>query len=289
MQDNDTKKDKPARTWMVTGASKGFGQALVTAIAQRGEKVVGTFRETGQIRELEQCHPGIAFGVQLDVTDADSIPTAVQQAIDHLGHIDILVNNAGYGQFGAMEDLTDTQIRRLMETNFFGLLNTTRAVLPHFRERRSGRIVNISSVAGFTVYAPGAAVYTASKFAVEGLSEALAAELGHLGISVTVVEPGAFRTEFGASSMDLSDQDSSDYQELLGPVRAFLTTQYPGTEPGDPAKAVKAILKALDAPEPPTRLALGEDAVLAIRNKLMLVEKQLEEWETLSLGTNFDV
>jgi len=283
-----TPQNEQSRTWLVTGASKGFGRALVTAIAARGEKVVGTFRDAEQIRELEQSYPGTAFGVQLDVTDAEGIPGAIERALNCLGHIDVLVNNAGYGQFGAFEDLTDEQIRRLVETNFFGLLNVTRAVLPHFRQRRSGRIVNISSAAGFTVYAPGAAVYTASKFAVEGLSEALAVELAHLGIGVTIVEPGAFRTEFGASSMDLSEQDSPDYADIFGPVRAFLTTQYPGTEPGDPAKAVKALLEALDASEPPARLILGEDAVQAVRNKLAVVEKQVKEWESLSLSTNFD-
>lgn len=280
--------DSSSRTWLVTGASKGFGQALVTEIAKRGEKVVGTFRHPEQIREFEQRYPGVAFGVQLDVTDAEGIAQGIQKALDCLGHIDLLVNNAGYGQFGAMEDLSDAQIRRLMETNFFGLLNVTRAVLPHFRERRSGRIVNISSVAGFTVYAPGAAIYTASKFAVEGLSEALALEVGPLGIGVTLVEPGAFRTEFGASSMDMSEQDSPDYRELFGPMRTFLTTRYSGTEPGDPAKAVKALLQALDAPEPPARLVLGADAVEGVRNKLALVDKQVADWEALSLSTGFD-
>ncbi len=277
-----------SRTWLVTGASKGFGQALVTEIARRGEKVVGTFRSPAQVRQLEDSFPGLAFGVELDVTDSGAIPGSIQKALESLGHIDILVNNAGYGQFGAMEDLTDEQIRRLMETNFFGLLNVTRAILPHFRERRSGQIVNISSVAGFTVYAPGAAVYTASKFAVEGLSEALAVELNHLGIGVTIVEPGAFRTEFGASSMDMSAQDSADYQDLFGPLRNYLTTQYHGTEPGDPAKAVKALLKALDAPQPPARLVLGEDALRGVREKLSTVEKQVADWEALSLSTNFD-
>lgn len=281
-------EDRSSRTWLVTGASKGFGEALVTEIAGRGEKVVGTFRDPKQIDELERRYPGIAFGVQLDVTDAESIPPGIQKALDHLGHIDVLVNNAGYGQFGAMEDLTDQQIRRLMETNFFGLLNVTRAVLPHFRERRSGRIVNISSVAGFTPYSPGAAVYTASKFAVEGLSEALALEVGHMGIGITIVEPGSFRTEFGASSMDMAEQDSPDYQDMFGPIRAFLTTQYHGTEPGDPVKAARAMLEAVDSEEPPARLVLGEDALQAIRNKLELVAKQVEEWESVSLSTNFD-
>lgn len=281
-------REESSRTWLVTGASKGFGQALVTEIAERGDKVVGTFRDPDQIRTLEERYPGIAFGIQLDVTDAEEIPRGIQKALDCLGHIDVLVNNAGYGQFGAMEDLTDEQIRRLMETNFFGLLNVIRAVLPHFRQRRGGRIVNISSAAGFTVYSPGAAVYTASKYAVEGLSEALALEVGPLGIGVTIVEPGSFRTEFGASSMDMSERDSPDYQEMFGPMRTFLTTQYHGTEPGDPVKGVKVLLEALNAPEPPARLILGEDAVQAIRHKLEVVEKQIRDWEALSSSTNFD-
>lgn len=276
------------RTWLVTGASKGFGQALVREIAGRGEKVVGTFRDMAQSQAFEKEFPGLGFGVQLDVADAGSIPAAVESALSHLGHIDVLVNNAGYGQFGATEDLADSQIRRLMETNFFGLLNVTRAVLPHFRERRQGRIVNISSVAGFAAYAAGAAIYSASKFAVEGLSEVLALEVAHLGIGIMIVEPGSFRTEFGASSMDMSKGESPDYQSLLGPVRDYLQHQYHGTEPGDPVKGARALLEALDSPNPPQRLILGKDAVALVRKKIASVNEELAAWEKVSLNTDFD-
>lgn len=283
-----SKESSSPRTWLITGASKGFGQALVDAIASRGERVVGTFRNPEQAREFEQRHPGVGFGVELDVTDAQAIPLCIQQALDYLGHIDVLVNNAGYGQFGALEDLSDEQVRRIMETNFFGVVNMTRALLPHFRDRRAGRIVNITSVAGIAAFAPGASVYTASKFAVEGLSEALAMEIGQFGIGLTTVEPGAFRTEFGASSMDMAEKDSADYQAFFGPVREYLATQYAGTEPGDPVKAAGAILQAMDAPEPPARLVLGEDAVQAVKAKLQILEQQLAAYESLSLSTGFD-
>lgn len=276
------------RAWLVTGASKGFGKALVEAIAKRGEPVAGTFRDANQARAFEQAYPGIATGVLLDVTDAAGIVRVVDHVLSRFGHLDVLVNNAGYGQFGAVEDLSDQQIRKLMDTNFFGLLNMTRAVLPHFRARRSGRIVNISSVAGFSAYGAGAATYSASKFAVEGLSEAMALELAPLGIGITLVEPGSFRTEFGAASMDMSAGESADYAALLGPVRMYLQHKYHGTEPGDPVKAAQAILTALDAPEPPARLVLGADAVSLVRKKLEVVAEQVNAWEKLSLGTGFD-
>lgn len=271
----------------MTGASKGFGKALVEEIAGRGERVVGTYRDAAQAKAFEAAYPDVGIGLALDVTDAECIPEVVGQAISRLGHLDVLVNNAGYGQFGAVEDLSDEQIRRLMDTNFFGLLNMTRAVLPHFRARRGGRIVNISSLVGFTAYTAGASIYSASKFAVEGLSEGLALEVAQFGIGITIVEPGSFRTEFGAASMDMAEADSPDYQASMGPVRNYLKNHYHGTEPGDPVKAAKAMLEALDAPEPPARLVLGADALAGVRKKLYDVSKQVSAWEYLSTSTDF--
>lgn len=276
-----------AKTWLVTGASRGLGQSLSRAIAARGEKVVGTFRDEEAQRAFEDAFPGVGFGVRLDVTDAGQVKACVETALAKLGHIDVLVNNAGYGQFGAFEDLSEQQIWRLVETNFFGVLNMTRAVLPHFRERRSGRIVNISSVAGFSVFTPGASVYAASKFAVGGFSEALALEVGPLGIGITLVEPGAFRTDFGGSSIDLSETDSADYQPMFGPIRTFLKEHYRGTEPGDPDKAARAIIEALDAAEPPARLVLGNDALQIVRSKLKSVGDQVKAWEAVSASTDY--
>lgn len=277
----------PDRTWFITGASKGFGQHLVSEVISRGEKVVATFRNLDQAEAMGKEHPDIAQGVYLDVTQPESICTAIQQALVFLGKIDVVVNNAGYGQFGAMEDLTDLQIRAVMETNFFGVLNVTRAVLPHLRERRSGRIINISSLAGFTAFVPGASVYAASKFAVEGLSEGLALEVAPLGIGITLVEPGSFRTEFGGSSMDKTESESADYHALLAPMREYLESSYQGNEPGDPAKAAKVLVDALNSPEVPDRLVLGADAVAGVRNKLAVVERQVAQWENVSRATGF--
>ena len=275
------------KTWLVTGASKGLGKAIVDAIAQRGEKVGGTFRHAKEAAAFEASYPGLAVGLVLDVTDDARIPGAVDEAISKLGRLDVLVNNAGYGQFGALEDLSNEQIRKLMDTNFFGAVNMIRAVLPHFRSRRAGHIANISSLVGFSAIFAGSTCYCASKFALEGLSESLALEIAPFGIGITIVEPGTFRTEFGAASMDMSAAISADYQAALGPIRAHLTGAYSGTETGDPVRGAQALLAALDAPKPPARLILGTDALAAVRQKLDFVAEESRAWEALSCSTDF--
>lgn len=273
------------RTWFITGVSTGFGRELAKAVLDRGEAVIGTVRKPEQRAEFEALAPQRARGIELDVTQAERIAPAVKEALAKAGRIDVLVNNAGYGLFGAVEETSDAEARKLMETNFFGLLNVTKAVLPHFRAQRSGHIVNFSSIAG-VIGLPGCGLYCASKFAVEGLSESLAIELGPLGIKVTIVEPGGFRTNFAGTSKNFAANVVEDYAATAGKTR-MLMGQYQGHEPGDPTKAAAAIVQAVDAQNPPLRLALGADAVGTVRQKTDSVLKELAAWESVSSATNF--
>ena len=277
----------PPRHWLITGVSSGFGRELAQLALARGDTVVGTLRQAAQAAEFEAMAPGRAHAVLLDVTEAAAIAPAVQQAVARAGHIDVLVNNAGYGFFGAVEETTDAEARQLMETNFFGALAVTQALLPHLRERRSGHILNLSSLAG-VMGLPGAGLYCASKFALEGLSEALAVELAPFGIRVTIVEPGGFRTNFAAGSLRVASRPLAVYTGTpAGQTRDHIA-HYHGHEPGDPAKAAAALLAAVDAAEPPQRLPLGNDAVGAVRGKTAAVLQQLDRWAALSTGTDLD-
>jgi NAD(P)-dependent dehydrogenase (short-subunit alcohol dehydrogenase family) len=274
------------RHWLITGVSSGFGRELAVAALARGDTVVGTLRQPAQAAEFSAIAPGRSHGVVLDVSQRESIGPALQQALQLAGHIDVLVNNAGYGFFAAVEEVTDAEARALMETNFFGLLAVTQGLLPHLRERRSGHVINLSSLAG-VMGLPGGGLYCASKFAVEGLSESLAIELKPLGIHVTVVEPGGFRTNFAGGSLRMGERVIDDYAASSGKTRAGMS-HYAGREPGDPKKAAAALLTIVDAAEPPARFALGADAVAALRRKSDTVLKQVAEWEALSTGTDLD-
>ena len=275
------------RHWLITGASSGFGRELARAALARGDTVVGTLRQAAQVAEFEALAPGRAHAVLLDVTEAAAIAPAVKQAVVRAGHIDVLVNNAGYGFFGAAEETTDAEARQLMQTNFFGALAVTQALLPHLRDRRSGHILNLSSLAG-VVGLPGAGLYCASKFALEGLSEALAVELAPFGIRVTIVEPGGFRTNFAAGSLRVASQPLAAYGGTPAGKTRDNISHYHGHEPGDPVKAAAALLAAVDAVEPPRRLPLGPDAVGAVRAKAASVLEQLDRWAALSISTDFD-
>jgi NAD(P)-dependent dehydrogenase (short-subunit alcohol dehydrogenase family) len=276
MTDNEN-----GRVWFITGTSSGFGRTLAEAVLARGERVVATARDVGAVQDLA----GRALVAPLDVTDPASIRAAVDTALAAYGRIDVLVNNAGHGLVGALEELSDEQTRKVLETNVFGVLAVTRAVLPHFRERRSGHIVQISSVGG-VVATPGHAIYATSKFALEGMSEALAAEVATLGIRVSIVEPGPFRTDFAGRSMVFSDP-IDDYRETAAKhIRARFTSQ-DGQQPNDPARAADAIFKLVDTEDSPLRLPLGPEAVGAIRKKL---EKQLADltaWEAVAVDTRY--
>jgi len=274
------------KVWLITGVSSGFGREIARAALARGDVVAGTLRQAAQLAGFRDLAPGRAHAFQMDVTDAAAIGRTVAETVRTAGGIDVLVNNAGYGQIGVAEEVTDAQTRRLFETNFFGLLQVVRAVLPHMRARRRGHIVNISSVAGM-IGIPGMALYSASKFAVEGLSEALAGEVAPLGIRVTIVEPGGFRTDFAGRSISPTEQPIADYAATpAGQVRALLAS-YSGHEPGDPAKAAAAILDLVDAPSAPVRLALGSDALKMLRSRLARVAQDYEAWQAVTTSTDF--
>ena len=275
------------KRWLITGASSGFGLELARAALARGDTVVGTLRQREQADSFEKLAPGRSHAVLLDVTRGADIGPAVQQAVQKAGRIDVLVNNAGYGLFGAVEEVSDAEGRHVMETNFFGPLAVTRALLPHLREQRSGHIFNISSAAGVIGF-PGCGLYSASKFALEGASEALAGELAPFGVRVTIVEPGGFRTNFAGGSMRQAEQVLQAYADTPAGKARNSIGRYNGRQPGDPAKAAQAIITALEAPQAPLRLVLGADAVQMVRGKHEGTLKLLAEWEPVSVNTALD-
>jgi NAD(P)-dependent dehydrogenase (short-subunit alcohol dehydrogenase family) len=276
----------PQKIWFITGASTGFGRLLAEQALAQGDQVVATARKPEQIADLEQQHPETALVVALDVTEESSIEAAVDDAIQHFGRIDVLVNNAGYGLAGAIEEATEGEYMPVFETNVFGLIRVTRALLPHLRAQRSGHIVNLSSVGGL-IGSPGWGYYNASKFAVEGFSEALAAEVAPLGIHVTIVEPGPFRTDFLGRSGVEARQRIPDYDATAGKTRQYFHDQA-GKQPGDPAKAVAAIITAVESADPPRHLVLGKIAFDRMSARLDGWKLELEAWKQLTLGADFD-
>ncbi|NJO42744.1 MAG: SDR family NAD(P)-dependent oxidoreductase [Cyanobacteria bacterium CRU_2_1] len=284
---------QPSKVWFITGCSTGFGRALTEAVLEQGEIVVATARKPQQLKNLVQQYgvgqsPAIGDRIlvlALDVTQSSDIQAAVNQAIATFGRIDVLVNNAGYGVFGAVEEVSDVDIRRQFETNVYGALNVTRAVLPHLRRQRSGHILNISSSGGFVGF-PGAGIYCASKFALEGWSEALAKEVAPLGIHVTIVEPGAFRTAFNGTLV-VPHQAIEDYATTSGQMLQWLH-QMDGQQPGDPKKAATAMIQVVNHSNPPLRLVLGADVLEVVHAKLEAVAADLAEWRHVSVNTVFE-
>lgn len=274
------------RKWFITGASSGFGRAIAEAALAAGDTVVAAARRPDAMADLVDSAPDRIAAVALDVTDPDRIAAAVGEVLDRHGRIDVLVNNAGRGVIGAVEETTNDELRDLMDLHFFGPAALTRAVLPHMRERGSGAIVQMSSMGGRFTF-PGAGAYSATKFALEGWSEALAKEVDQFGIRVVIVEPGAFRTSFNGSGALQISEAIPDYDGLIGPVRSGMAED-DGTQPGDPAKAAAAILQAIDSPDPPLRLALGNDAVDSISNALDEAKAELAAWENIGRATAFD-
>ena len=269
------------KVWLITGANSGFGQAIAEAAVAAGDVAVATARRVASLSELAAAHPGQVDALPLDVTDPDAIDATVRDVIARHGRIDVLVNNAGRTHVGAAEETTDAELRDLFEVHLFGPAALTRAVLPYMRARRSGAIVAISSMGGQLSFA-GFAAYSATKFALEGLSEALADEVRPLGIKVLIVEPGAFRTGlFGSHSASAS---LPDYADTVGRTREMVESGA-GTQPGDPAKAAAAILTALDAPDTPLRLPLGDDAVDAVLGHLDSTRADLLAWEKVARAT----
>ncbi|MFJ2193461.1 oxidoreductase [Kitasatospora sp. NPDC087861] len=282
---NTPEQAATGRVWLVTGANSGFGQAIAEAALAAGDTVVAAARRPETLEALAAAHPGRLVPVRLDVTDPARISAVVADTLGRYGRIDVLVNNAGRGLIGAVEEYTDRELRDLMELHFFGPAALTRAVLPHMRAQGSGAVVQMSSMGGRFSF-PGVGAYSATKFALEGLSEALAQEVAGFGIKVLIVEPGAFRTGFAGGGALAQSTPIAAYEPVVGPVRSGLPDS-DGKQPGDPAKAAAAILAALDAERTPLRLALGNDAVDAILGNLDGARRETEVWEAVGRGTDF--
>lgn len=273
------------RTWFITGASRGFGALIAEQALRAGDAVIATARKPQDITSRMGDHPNL-LAVRLDVTSEEEAHQAVAEGIKRFGQIDVVVNNAGFGVLGAVEETSAKETERLFATNVFGVLNVTRAVLPHLRRQRSGHIINISSVGGYQSFI-GWGVYCSTKFAVEGITEALHQELAPLGIRVTVVEPGFFRTDFlDEQSLIKTALELSDYDETVGKMRQFAEGAN-HAQPGDPLKFAEAMLTLVNAPNPPQRLAMGSDTVAIVGEKNRLVEAELLEWKELSISTDF--
>ncbi|HEV2634017.1 MAG TPA: oxidoreductase [Actinocrinis sp.] len=276
------------KVWLVTGATSGFGRAFTEAAVALGDIVVAAARHTAALDDLVTAHPGQVEAVELDVTDLAAGQEVVDGVVARHGRIDVLVNNAGRTHVGAVEETTDKDLRSLFDVHFFGPAGLVRAALPHMRARRSGAIVQLSSMGGQMSFA-GFSAYSATKFALEGLSEALAGEVGPLGIKVLIVEPGSFRTNlFGnASSSGAPETHIDDYKATVGATRAAVAGG-DGGQPGDPAKAVAAVIAALEAENTPLRLPLGSDGVDAVLGHLDAVRADIAAWENVARATTFD-
>jgi NAD(P)-dependent dehydrogenase (short-subunit alcohol dehydrogenase family) len=273
-------------TWLITGCSSGLGRALAEAVIVAGHNAVVTARNVTSVADLSDTAPERVLPVALDVTKPAQVAAAVQDAERRFGGVDVLVNNAGYGYRAAVEEGDDADIRTLFETHFFGAVAMIKAVLPGMRGRRGGAIVNISSI-GVQLAAVGSGYYAAAKAAIEGLSGALRGELAPLGISVTVVEPGAFRTDFAGRSLAQSVTVIDDYAATAGQRRKEHDTMH-GNQPGDPAKAGAAIMAAVESAEPPAFLLLGTDALALYRYVADGRAKEIANWERLTTSTDFD-
>ncbi|MDQ6610634.1 MAG: oxidoreductase [Bacteroidota bacterium] len=274
------------KVWLITGASSGFGEALTKAVMDKGDKVVATFRKPEQASAFTQQYNNQGLGVVMDVTDASQIKSGVGQGLEKFKRIDVLVNNAGYGTVGAIEEFSTAEIRAQMETNFFGALAITQELLPLMRQQGAGHIVQISSVAGFRG-SPGFGLYNASKFALEGFSEALSQEVASFGIKVTIVEPGPFRTQFLGDSMKQAEQKIETYKASpVGQTYQYMERMN-GKQEGDPVKGAQAIVDYVYSDNKALRLPLGKAPVQAIRAKLAQVEADLKANESIAFSTVF--
>jgi NAD(P)-dependent dehydrogenase (short-subunit alcohol dehydrogenase family) len=276
----------PMSTWLITGCSTGLGRALAEAVIEAGHNAVVTARDAARVSDLADAAPQRVLPAALDVTKPEQVAAAVQQAGERFGGIDVLVNNAGYGYRAAIEEGDDAEVRTLLDTHFFGTVAVIKAVLPGMRARRSGAIVNISSI-GATVTPVGSGYYAAAKAAIEGMSGALRGELAPLGISVTTVEPGAFRTDFAGRSLVQSATLIDDYAATAGKRRKENDTM-DGNQAGDPAKAAHAIITAVESSQPPAFLLLGPDALALYRYIVDTRSVEVADWEELTSNTNFD-
>ena len=273
------------KTWMVTGASSGFGKTITAEALRRGDRVAATVRDTATLDALAQAHPQTLLPVLMEVTDPESVETVVSRTRDWAGGIDVLVNNAGYGLHGAIEEVSHEEMLHQYDVNVFGLMRVTRAVLPIMRARGHGHVVNISSIGGL-LSNPGSGVYCSTKHAVEGLTEALRQELEPLGITALLVEPGPFRTDFGGRSIKISAQAIAGYEETAG-ARAASLRGNSGKQPGDPERAAGIICDLVEMDDPPFRLLLGNAAVDRAKQKLHAMVENIERWEKLSRSADY--
>ncbi|HTV46868.1 MAG TPA: oxidoreductase [Phycisphaerae bacterium] len=274
-----------SRTWFITGTSQGFGRELVRAALDRGDCVVATSRSPEKVRAAFADAGDRLHTAAMDLDNPTQIAATVDSAIQRFGRIDVLINNAGYGLLGALEGASDAEITRIFETNVFGLLRVTRAVLPHMRRERRGHIVNLSSIGGL-VGLPGWGIYNATKFAIEGLSEALALEVAPLGIGVTIVEPGPFRTDFLGESLAMVEKRFPDYQQITEKTLNY-QKENAGVQAGDPARGAKAIIDAVTSKNPPLHLLLGALAYQRATTKINSLSKEIETWRDVTLATDF--
>jgi NAD(P)-dependent dehydrogenase (short-subunit alcohol dehydrogenase family) len=272
------------KTWFITGASRGIGAEIAKAVLTAGDQLIATARNKTDLDQFESNPNVLTFS--LDVTDEAQVQAAVAAGLEHFGQIDVLVNNAGFGVLGGIEETSAAEVERVYRTNVFGLLNMTRAVLPSMRQNRSGHIINLSSVGGYRSY-PGWGIYCSTKFAVEGITEALHGELAPLGIHATVVEPGYFRTNFlDGSSLQRTAMQIPDYTETVGETRK-IASERNYQQQGDPTKLAQAMLQLVNADTPPLRLPLGTDTLQAIAEKNAYVEQETLQWRTLAEFTDY--
>jgi NAD(P)-dependent dehydrogenase (short-subunit alcohol dehydrogenase family) len=272
--------------WFVTGCSSGFGRVLSEALLQTGKRLVATARNPTQLEDLKKLARDSKqlLILPLDVTKKDQIAEAVKSAVAHFGQVDVLVNNAGYGAVGALEEISESEIRRVFETNVFGLIETTRAFIPQFRAQKRGFIFNLSSVAGM-VALPGASIYAATKFAVEGFSEALAGELAGFGVKMVLLEPGGFRTDFAGRSLSVAPYHPA-YDETLATTRKYYET-INGNQPGDPRALVDVMFELSELEKPPLRVVFGKLAQARVEKKLDQYERERAEWNPKGVLTDF--
>lgn len=273
------------KVFLITGVSSGFGRAFSDAVLAAGHQVIGTVRRDVDRAPFEAMAPGRAHAAVLDVTDFEAIDRVVASMLERFGHIDVLINNAGYGHEGVLEESPLEAMRQQFEVNVFGAVAMTKAVLPGMRERRSGHIINMSSMAAYTPL-PGIAYYAGSKFALEGISGVLAKEVAPFGIMVTAIAPGSFRTDWAGRSMIRSDRSIADYDALFDPIRKAREAKS-GQQAGDPARAAQALLQLIEAEQPPVHLLLGSDALDLVRRHRAELDVQIAAWEPLSRSTDF--
>ena len=279
------KRVTTGKVWFITGASTGFGRLLAEEVLKAGGRVVATARKVDKIADLAAKHPRTARVFELDVTSPEQIEAVANDAIAAFGQVDVLVNNAGYGIAGGIEEATEAEFLPVFETNVLGLIRVTRAFLTYLRKQGAGHILNLSSIAGLVGQA-GWGYYNASKFAVEGFSEALAAEMAPLGVRVTIVEPGPFRTDFLGRSATLVKHIIPAYVESVGKTRDYYFTM-PGKQPGDPQKVVEAMMEVVESANPPLHLLLGALAYNRFKGKLERWQEEMAAWESVSLSADF--